>query len=218
MYADVLCLSVVTVGRGVSPVLRLSFYLQDSPHFYPLFLFPPTLELLTDALPFLLLASYRSSLKLFGLKSPLLVGSFLVWVLFVDFSDFKRLPLPCDGFVLNLYTAININFSKVFLDQPCRGRSVRLPTLGQGARPFLYPVILKFRLSQSSNYEGWGHRFWVIHFPSFRSILFGEKILKEGSYGPPLSLIIHKWYWFWAYFINVDMNMFSNIQVSVWKF
>ena len=184
MYADVLCLSVVTVGRGVSPVLWLSFYLQDSPHFYPLFLFPPTLELLMDALPFLLLASYRSSLKLFGLKSPLLVGSFLVWVLFVDFSEFKRLPLPCDGFVLNLYTAININFSKVFLDQPCRGRSVRLPTLGQGARPFLFPVILKFRLSQSSNYEGWGHSFWVDSLPFFSFYTIWGENIERGELWP----------------------------------
>lgn len=129
-------------------------------------------------------ASYRSSLKLFGLKSPLLVGSFLVWVLFVDFSDFRCLPLPCDGFVLNLYTAISINFSKVFLEQPCRGRSVRLPTLGQGACPFLFPVILKFRLSQSSNYEGWGHSFWVdsLPFVLFCTIL-GENI-KRGELWP----------------------------------
>ena len=105
------------------------------------FFSPWTLKLLMDALPFLLFASYISSLKLFVLKSPLLAGSFLVWVLFVDFSDLKCLPLPCDGFVLNLYTTISINFSIIFLDQPYWGRSIRLPTLGQKDCPFLFSVI-----------------------------------------------------------------------------
>ena len=102
---------VVTVGRD--ECLQFCGYLFTcrTLRFYPVFLFPQKLRLLMDALPFLFFASYRSSLKLFVLKSPLLVGSFLVWVLFVDFSDLKCLPLPCDGFVLNLYTAISINFS-----------------------------------------------------------------------------------------------------------